>query len=101
MAISANEHWICFLQNNNIERGIYAKAPSEANIDLNKLWKLNTTIYRLKQCTCNIVPEWKKWPLKLQAKTCRLDASVFVAYHRGKLNEFSCTHGDNVLLGGT
>ena len=104
----AASNWNCqsidiksaFLQNKGIDRDVYVKPPKEANVPLDKLWKLNTTIYGLNDASRSWYLSVKNKLINLGTKLCKSDPAVFTWHFNGKFSGILCTHVDDFLFGG-
>lgn len=84
LTIIAAHSWIlnsldvktAFLQGEKIERELYVKPPKEANTD--KIWRLNKTVYGLKDASRSWYMKLRNELIKLGGKPNKLDQGIFI-----------------------
>ena len=89
-----------FLQSNDIDRIVLMKPPKEFRKDGDIVWKIKKPIYGLNDGA-------RKWFITMKKKlsncgctSLKLDPSVYVFHHGGKLSGFLVVHVDDILVGG-
>ena len=99
--------WTCYsldvktayLQGDEIQREVYLKPPSEG--DWNGLWKLNKTVYGLKDAAKAWYGKVMKVVEELGGVKSRLEPNVFYWKEENKVKGILCTHVDDFCYGGT
>ena len=98
--------WTCYsldvktayLQGDQIQREVYLKPPREG--EWNGLWKLNKTVYGLKDAAkawyCKVV----KVVEELGGVRSRLESNIFFWKEEDRLKGILCTHVDDFCYGG-
>ena len=88
-----------YLQGDKIDRTVYVQPPIESGY--NGLWKLQKTVYGLKDAAMAWYRKVMKVVKELNGHKCRLDPTIFYWKTNGMLDGIMCTHVDDFCFGGT
>ena len=108
-SVIASKDWCCnsmdikaaFLQGREITRNVYVKPPLEAKCDKNTLWKLNKSVYGLKDASREWYLTIKTLLMNQGCKQLLTDPSAFCYYENDVLSGVFLMHVDDFLWGGT
>ena len=88
-----------FLQGRDITRNVYVKPPLEANCDKNTLWKLNKSVYGLKDASREWYLTIKTLLMNQGCKQLLTDPSAFCYYENDVLSGVFLMHVDDFFYG--
>ena len=108
-SVIASKDWSCnsmdikaaFLQGRDIQRNVYVKPPLEANCDKDTLWKLNKSVYGLKDASREWYFTIKTLLMNQGCKQILTDPSAFSYYENNVLSGVFLMHVDDFLWEGT
>ena len=89
-----------FLQSEDLDRTILMKPPKEFRKDSETLWKIKKPVYGLNDGARKWFITMKNKLVKYGCRSLKLDSSVYVFYHNGKLSGVAVVHVDDFLLAG-
>lgn len=89
-----------FLQSDKLNRIILMKPPKEFRVNNEIVWKLNKPVYGLNDASRCWFLTVKKKLVEFGCVPLKLDNSVYIYHHDGKLSGFAVIHVDDFLVGG-
>ena len=93
--INAMDITAAYLQGDKINRKVYIRPPREFNVG--KLWRLNKTVYGLKDAAMRWYLSLKKQLIKLGLKQSKMEPTLFMMKDKNFLEGLLCTHVDDIL----